>query len=985
MLGLLLGFSAVVGPQVGPQAGPPSGPLSPEVALATFETEPGLRVELVAAEPLVASPCALAFDEGGRMLVAENRGYPSGPGEGKPPAGVVAYLEDTDSDGRMDRRIDFAVGLTFPNGVMPWRGGAIVTCAPDVFWLKDEDGDRKADRKEILLTGFATNQSTQLRVNDPTLGPDGWVYLAGGLSGGQVVSPRRPGTSPLSLDRGDLRFKPDSGEVEATDGKSQFGLAFDDAGNRFACFNRVQVQHAVLPSRYLARSPHAASPGALQDCPELLENPLLRGGGGAARIYPISSNVTTADSHVGTYTAACAVHFARGAALPPELRGCVWSCDPTGNLVRYDRLEPSGATFVARRAREGTEALRSRDDWFRPVFLADGPDGGLYIADMYRQTIEHPEYLPEEVRRRTDFDGGKDKGRIWRLAAASAKPGAPSGIGSMSTAHLVAALSSPESWRRETAFRLLVERGDRSAAPLIAEGLAEASEAGPAVLQLRLLEVLGALDDGALASALAHPLAAVRRNALALAERGLASAPRLAELALTLAEDPDAHVRFQAALSLGEIGGERVVQALAAIAARDAGDRWARAAVLSSVPGREAGLALLRRLLEGPMESIRGDGNDEGRIALVLELARTVASGVQGGEALGLLERLERVTRLAKGSGRTVFDLRAALLLGAADGLGAGPLAETSGEAGRLLSAVVADARGILGDASAPLGRRVRAARALGLAPGAENAGALLGVVGGLDPTEPTELKVAAARALAVPVHADAACDLLAAERWESFSPAVRAAIVATMVARRELAAPLLDAVESGAVPTSALNASQREQLKGSKDRTLAERAGKLFQGLEAGDRRSAYEEAKKALALPGQAAKGRETFRRLCAQCHRLDREGSAVGPDLFDVRNQPKESILFHVVVPEHEVLPAFVAYTVETRDGRVLTGLLAAETPGAVTLRQAQGIEETVPRAAIASVSASTLSFMPQGLEQGLSGQDIADLLAYLKGEG
>ena len=197
---------------------------------------------------------------------------------------------------------------------------SIVTCAPDVLLLRDTDGDGKADSREVLLTGFATNQSTQLRVNQPLLAQDGWVYLASGLSGGSITSPKRPGDRPLEL-RGDLRFRPDTGEYESIDGKSQFGQSFDDYGHRFGVHNRVQCQHFVLPSRYLARNPLLASPGVLQNTPELVENPLLRGGGGAARIYPISANVTTADSHAGTYSAACAVHVWRGGILPERYSG----------------------------------------------------------------------------------------------------------------------------------------------------------------------------------------------------------------------------------------------------------------------------------------------------------------------------------------------------------------------------------------------------------------------------------------------------------------------------------------------------------------------------------------------------------------------------------------------------------------------------------------------------------------------------------------
>src|SRR5437867_4222560 len=164
-----------------------SGPLTPSQALAAFKLEPGLRIELVAGEPLVVDPVAMAFDEAGRLYVVENRGYPTGPGPGKPPAGIIALLEDSDGDGRYEKRTTFAEGLSFPNGIMPWRGGVLVTCAPDILYLKDTDGDGRADQRQVVLTGFDASNTTQLRVSHPTLGPDNWIYVTSGLTGGKIV------------------------------------------------------------------------------------------------------------------------------------------------------------------------------------------------------------------------------------------------------------------------------------------------------------------------------------------------------------------------------------------------------------------------------------------------------------------------------------------------------------------------------------------------------------------------------------------------------------------------------------------------------------------------------------------------------------------------------------------------------------------------------------------------------------------------------
>jgi putative membrane-bound dehydrogenase-like protein len=913
-------------------------PRTPDEALQSFEAAPGLKVELVAAEPLVASPCALAFDEQGRLFVAENRGYPTGPKEGEPGAGKIALLQDTDGDGRMDKRVDFAEGLGFPNGLLPWKGGLIVTASPDILFLQDTDGDGRADVRRVLLTGFDTAKSTQLRVNRPMLGPDGWIYFASGLSGGTVTSPEHPEMPPLKM-TADIRWNPLTGEYQSVDGKSQFGQSFDDFGRRFICMNRVQVQHVVLPSRYLKRNPLLPFSESVQNCPEAVPNPFMRSTGGAARLYPISTNITTADSHGGTFSAACAVTIWRGGALPEEYLGAALSCDPTGNLVHVDKLVPKGATFAAVPLLEKRELLAFKDDWARPIFLESGPDGALYVCDMYRRVIEHPDYLSKELRQHTDFESGKLMGRIWRVTGGAPRPRA-----TLPVAPDPALVATANGWLAQTAFRLIAEQRDSAAVA----GLQAASRAGqgtPAgrVALLDLLSIHGALAEQDIEAAFASKDPRLAERALVLSEGNPAWQAKARKHLDNLMAD--GRVRFQAVLSAAgfELPG------LAEIFRLADGDRWTEAAVLSALPKQT--LPLLKQL---PSSFTSPSLHMAGRL---------IGAGKECADAGSLVEQLGNLQ----------------------EGL---PL---------VLTGFCEASRAKLDPTHPVLGPLLRKAQAQLQEPETAtpplNAVSLLSYSPWAFAKEPltraatqrasAELQQAAIRALAGYDQPEVAPTLLQKARWTAASPAERETILAALLARPAHYAGVLTAIEDGEIPASAVPTLRRAVFSKSKDAAIRERAEKLFTAA-AGDRQKVFEAAKESLALAAKPEHGRELFRAICATCHRLYQEGFAVGPDLFDIRNQPKENVLFHIIIPDAEIAPAFTTYTVETKDGRTLAGLLGSETASSVTLRMPLAQEETILRSNIANLTAMPNSLMPTGLDAALTKQDLADLLAFLKGE-
>jgi len=955
-------------------------PLPPVEALASLIAEPGYRVDLVAAEPLVQSPVAIAFDERGRIYVAENRGYPD-PLEGEPaslPQGVVALLTDADGDGRYEKRTDFATGLTYPNGVMPWDGGVFVTVAPDLLYLKDTDDDGIADQRRVVLTGFNATKTAQIRFSHPTLGPDGWIYLTSGLNGGRITSPAHPERPPVEFSSSDARYNPRTDDFELVGGQGQFGLTFDDYGRRFICANRNPVWHVVLDPRQLKRNPHLAFSDTVQD---------VSGSGAEAKVWPLSRDLTTASfhpslmsaPHAGTFTSASGVHIHRGDALPDGDRGSVFIAESAQNLVQRQVIEVNGVTFKSRPARQGIEFLASRDSWFRPVFLTNGPDGALYIVDMYRKDIDHPAYVPQVNRREFDFVAGRNRGRIYRVAAENRSPrGTAVNLADASIETLVSKLQDPNAWWRDTAQRLVIERGARSAAPKLRELAESGSELGR-LHTLWTMDVIGVLRDDDLVRAMHDRAAAVRENAVRIAERQEDASGHLRDAVTALANDPDPRVRLHAALALGATDDPRNIAPLAAIARRDGDNRWTRAAVLSSVrthtrafldaftAGAAASPAVRGAVMQDVARVVGASETVARCLALVMEIAEP---GVELTWQPGALAALAAGLR-ARGVGSAVESALMALVASEV------PEARVARE--RLMR-VIAGAADLSVRDQAPLDQRLGAIELLGQAQWSMSGATLLQL---LEPQRANEIKVAAVRALAQMRDPAAATSLVTPARWQTFTPRVREAILTAFLAEERLVSVLLDAIERGDIGASALGPSRWQRLREHRNPSIRQRAERLHSVADAASPVKVYERRlPDVVARSGNAESGSALFMKYCGACHTFDGAGGRVGPDLTGVRNQPIDALLLHIIVPDYEIAPGFAAYTAQTRDERTIFGRLESEAPGSITLRDAAGQSHTMLRADVKSMTAATSSLMPAGLDQTMSSQDLADLIAYLK---
>jgi putative membrane-bound dehydrogenase-like protein len=957
---------------------PRIAPLEPDAALKAFRVHAGFRIEPVAVEPLVKDPVSVCYDADGALYVVEMRGYPF---PEQAPTGNVSRLVDTDGDGRSDRSTVFVDGLSWPTSVVPYDGGVFIAVAPEILYAKDTDGDGVADVRKVMFSGFGT-QNVQALVNGLLWGLDGWIYGVSGGNGGEIKNHAQPQAKPVSVRGRDFRFRPDGSTLEAISGGGQFGHAFDDWGHRFTCNNSNHIRQILLPSQYLQRNPALVVGPVLDDIPA---------EGAAAPVYRISSaepwrvvrtRQRAADPAIakrlpptelvatGFFTSATGVTIYRGTAYPDEFRGNAFIGDVGGNLVHRKVLTRNGPEFRATRADANVEFLASPDNWFRPVNFANTPDGTLLILDMYRETIEHPASIPEPIKKHLDLTSGKDRGRLYNLAAEGAPRHRRPALARASTAELVDHLADPDAWWRETAQRLLIERGDSGAIPLLQALACKRPGALGRMHALCTLGVLGGLDasEDVLIAGLGDPEPGVREQSARLAEGLAASRPAVADALLALARDPDAMVRFQAAFSIGAIRDERAaVTALAAIAARDAGDRWIRAAVLSSVAGRTSALLAALGAHAGFFEQAAGR-------AWLDDLAALVGAENRPAEIRALIDAYA-------GPEADPARVRAVIL-----GLGRG-LQRSGGSLRMLLEgpggarfAPIFDRAATTAAAEGPVKSRVEAIRLLGLGTVGHALDVLVPL---LDARQPAEVQLVTLQTLAPLPDRRVADGVLA--QWKSLSPSVRREALEVLFARPERLARLLDALETGQVLPVDLDPGRRTQLLALKDPRLHERAEKILgtQGSNAsGDRGAVVASYRKALGLTGDEGRGRAVFKKACATCHVAEGVGVEVGPNLVTIVGRTAEDLLIHILDPNREVAPAYLNYNVALADGRVLSGLIADESANSLTLKRAEGATDVIPRGQIEAVSSTGQSLMPEGLEKGLEPQDFADVIAYLK---
>ena len=939
-------------------------PLTPQQARASFKLPPGFRVELVAAEPLIREPTGVCWDEKGRLYVSELHGYNlegqleiealnktgvldtvvrrvQAAEQYKKAAesgiyGTIKRLSDTNHDGQMDKVEVLADHLPPAYGLCAARGGLIVAGQDQIVYLVDRDNDGKAEVIDTLFTGFQGG-ALERGINAPQWGADGWIYFGRGWNGGRITGPHL--TNAVQLPGANFRIRADGSAIEPITGSTHtIGHAFTPDGDSFFTNTWKHALYAIpIPWPYLMRNPDAAIASLEADAsdystvfPAAPTHPwkLARSNQPGWREYYDKYGLSESAAN-GYFTSSCSPIIYQDKLFPAEFSGNLFVCEPAQCLVHRCLVSQEGTGLRVRRAatEQKSEFLTSTDSWFRPVSLAQAPDGSLYLTDMYREIIEDYSAVPRFMQQKYGLNNGVNRGRIWRISPVTAKPLTTLPAVDMTKANLDTELSSPYYWHRQTADRLLYEKQGINA---------------PALAKRRLK--VAQLNAGTPPTVFVQTL----RSQDTLLLKDVPLARKLAQLNRQLTNE---RMLLQLALSLGYSQDAEVFAALTNMARQHARIRWMPDAIMTGVNQRAG--AMLTALLTQPGAT----GN------LLLEpLATSVSARRNEAEVAAVLVALTRSPSMAA---------RARVLTGLSQNMKPIPLPDAGKNALNILlespdlavrgQAVALAGKLNLGDAQALNVLRRQAAQ--------DAANAAL----------TTEQRLAAVGLLTNAPDSLAGPALVAA--WPNATPPIKAALLDALIGRGRRLSYLLTALTNQAIPVNTLSALQRTQLLERADGHLRPRLEAEFAKATNPDKEATYTRYAAALNEPTNAKHGGILFTQMCAPCHRVNEVGSAVGPDLKNAYANAKETLLRSILWPSEKIASSYEIYVVTTSENETYTGVLAGESAGSVVLRQAGSSEQTFLRKDIRSFTSSPTSLMPE-YGDALTPKDCADIIAWIK---
>ncbi|MCA9190825.1 MAG: ThuA domain-containing protein [Planctomycetales bacterium] len=988
-------------------------PLPPQESIKHYITPENFHLELFAAEPqIMGKPIAMNWDARGRLWLCETIDYPN---ELMPPEqgrDRIRICEDTNHDGVMDKSTVFAEHLSIPTSIEFYRDGIIVQAGIETLFLRDTNGDDRADQREILITGWEMGD-THGGVSNFQFGLDNRYWA---MQGYNDSHPKFAGGSHRGFRQGPFNFavtgtdRPAVSSVEfiRSTTNNSWGLGISEEGLIFASTaNRAPSFFVPIPNRYYERV-RGWTPRLMAD--EIADNHLFS---------PITENVRQVDHH-GGYTAG-AGHALYTARNYPEAwwNRVAFVCGPTGHLIGSFVLNRHGATF---RDSNTFNLVASDDEWAAPIMAEVGPDGNIWIIDWYNYIVQHnptPQGFKTGKGNAYESDlRDKTHGRIYRLVYDGAQPYAQQNqmpnLDVNRPETLVAALKHPNRLWRRHAQRLLVERGLADVTPLLLETLADPSvdavhnNAG-AVHALWTLKGLGALESAngecfdAVVAALRHPAAGVRRNAALVLPASQQSASALVDSGLAM--DSDAQVQLGALMALADMPSSpqagKLLSNLAGsakfradpflvdgiiCAAATHADSFLAGMLLTQVSAAANGTPLSDIVSVVAEHLARSELKPAELEALLVSLASgdpSVAGAVVAGLAAGWpRESSVTLSPSAEQSLQTLFGRLAAEdrapLIRLASAWGSQGLRKFADEiAGGLLTTIQSN--------EASIDDRAKASREyVGLMGATEDAIAKL--LGTVSPQMPSDVASAVITSLRTASADNVGAELV--RYWPMLTPALREDALGVMLARPSSTRQLLAAVSDGTVSFTDLSLDQRQSLSSHPSREIRETANQLLKSsgvVTNADRQKVIENYATATHVSGNATIGKTHFVKNCANCHKHSGEGNDVGPDLTGMAVHPKEELIIHILDPNRSVEGNFRRYTVLTVEGQVLSGMLAAESLSAVELVDAEGKRHSIARDDIEQLTSTNLSLMPEGFEQQLNVEQMTDLLEFLSSKG